>query len=382
MLSTPFNSDKAGDLACSKEVASPLHPYLSVEKVGKRFGAFEALADVSFSVVKGDFVCLLGPSGCGKTTLLRCIGGLETASSGTIMQDGVDITRLPPKQRDFGIVFQSYALFPNLTAQENVAFGLRNLRVPADQAQERVNELFQLIGLEGNEDKFPAQMSGGQQQRVALARALAMSPGLLLLDEPLSALDAQVRVRLRREIRRLQRILNVTTIMVTHDQEEALTMADKIVVLNEGRVEQIASGAELYQKPINSFVAGFVGVMNFLNVSSAVPGELQADSETVPTTAISGARDFAGASAKICFRPADANLDPKGQEDELRISAGVQNIEFQGSYFRLITTTLDDSKQIIQVDVPVETFNEMEITEGKNIKIFVPIRKLLTFGTS
>jgi iron(III) transport system ATP-binding protein len=381
MRLTLANSVNAVAPACLEQAVNPAAPYLDVKNVSKTFGGFKALTDVSFSAKKGDFVCLLGPSGCGKTTLLRCIGGLETTSSGAIIQNGVDITSLPPKRRDFGIVFQSYALFPNLTAKENVAFGLRNLRVPPEKARDRVNELFELIGLKGSEDKFPAQMSGGQQQRVALARALAMSPGLLLLDEPLSALDAQVRIRLRREIRRLQRILNVTTIMVTHDQEEALTMADKIVVLNEGRVEQVASGLELYQRPGSSFVAGFVGAMNFLQVGNAGPGKFRVCDETF-SVPIPEASDVAGASAKIGFRPAEANLVSGIQEAEIHVSTIVQSIEFQGSHFRLITITSDESKQVIQVDVPVETLKAREIAEGQALTIFVPAKKLLIFGAS
>ncbi|UCH76088.1 MAG: ATP-binding cassette domain-containing protein, partial [Rhodospirillales bacterium] len=209
-------------------------PYLRIANVTKNFGDFTALDDVSIDINEGEFVCFLGPSGCGKTTLLRAIAGLDIQTFGRIDQGGRDISALPPAERDFGIVFQSYALFPNLTVTRNIAYGLENRKLPKDEVRARVDELLQLVGLSGQGDKYPAQLSGGQQQRVALARALATSPGLLLLDEPLSALDARVRVHLRHEIKQLQHRLGVTTIMVTHDQEEALTMADRIVVMNHG----------------------------------------------------------------------------------------------------------------------------------------------------
>lgn len=357
------------------------NPYLSVNGLSKTFAGLKALTDVSFTAKRGDFICLLGPSGCGKTTLLRCIGGLETPTSGIILQDGVEITKLPPKRRDFGIVFQSYALFPNLTAAENVAFGLRSLRLPARDAAQRVRELFELIGLTGSEGKFPAQMSGGQQQRVALARALAMSPGLLLLDEPLSALDAQVRIRLRREIRRLQRLFNVTTIMVTHDQEEALAMADRIVVLNQGHVEQIASGPELYQKPASSFVAGFIGAMNFLKMSMIGDGHFKVCGETFPVSLL-GAPGADGMRDNICFRPADASLATRNSGPEIRVSGAVQSVEFLGDHFRVIALSQDETRQSIQIDLPSEAFGAADIEEGKILPIFVPVRKLAQFGAT
>ncbi|HYC63751.1 MAG TPA: ATP-binding cassette domain-containing protein, partial [Reyranellaceae bacterium] len=212
--------------------------YLEVRNLSKKFGDFVALRDVSLDIAESEFVCFLGPSGCGKTTLLRAIAGLDPQTSGTIKQAGKDVSGLPPAKRDFGIVFQSYALFPNLSVDDNVGYGLVSRRESKAGITKRVNELLVLVGLPDSGRKFPAQLSGGQQQRVALARALATSPGLLLLDEPLSALDARVRLRLRHEIKALQRTLGVTTIMVTHDQEEALTMADRIVVMNHGVVEQ------------------------------------------------------------------------------------------------------------------------------------------------
>src|SRR6185369_6074107 len=232
---------------------------LTIRGIHKRFDRFGALQQIDLTVRQGEMLCLLGPSGCGKTTLLRIIAGLETQSGGTIVQNGRDISQLPPVKRDYGIVFQSYALFPNLTIAENVAYGLVNRRKPRAEVKARVEELLTMVGLPTSGDKYPGQLSGGQQQRIALARALATSPRLLLLDEPLSALDALERIRLRGEIRRLQQQLGVTTIMVTHDQEEALSMADRIVVMNHGVIEQIGTPHEVYERPATPFVADFVG---------------------------------------------------------------------------------------------------------------------------
>ena len=212
--------------------------FLQLSDIRKEFGSFAALKGVSLSVLQGELVCFLGPSGCGKTTLLRIIAGLEVQSAGTIVQAGRDITRLPPMQRDYGIVFQSYALFPNLDVASNAAYGLVNRRMPRAQRAARVAELLTLVGLPDSAARFPSQLSGGQQQRVAIARALATSPSLLLLDEPLSALDARVRVRLRGEIRGLQQRLGITTILVTHDQEEALSMAKRIVEVRDGNIRR------------------------------------------------------------------------------------------------------------------------------------------------
>jgi iron(III) transport system ATP-binding protein len=236
--------------------------YLDLEGIAKSFGAFQALKDIDLAIAEGEFVCFLGPSGCGKTTLLRIIAGLETQTAGRIVQGERDISLLPPAERDYGIVFQSYALFPNLSIADNVAYGLVNRKVAKATATARVDELLRLVGLPGSGTKFPAQLSGGQQQRIALARALATSPGLLLLDEPLSALDALERVRLREEIRSLQRKLRVTTVMVTHDQEEALSVADRIVVMNHGVIEQIGTPQQVYSEPATAFVADFVGKVN------------------------------------------------------------------------------------------------------------------------
>ena len=235
---------------------------LRIEHIAKQYKDTPVLRGIDLAVAGGEFVSLLGPSGCGKTTLLRILCGIEQADEGRILFQGEDITRWPAARRGFGVVFQSYALFPNLTAAQNVAFGLKGQ--PAAQVQARVQEMLALVGLGAQAQRYPAQLSGGQQQRIALARALAPRPRLLLLDEPLSALDAQVRTELRSEIRQLQRQLDITCIMVTHDQEEALSMADRVVLMHQGRIEQQGSPEQLYAQPVSHFAAGFVGRMNLL----------------------------------------------------------------------------------------------------------------------
>ncbi len=241
----------------------------------RRFGNTVALDGLDLTVEPGELVALLGPSGCGKTTALRCVAGFEHPDEGAVLVDGTDITRVPANRRDAGMVFQAYSLFPNLNARDNVAFGLRVRKVAAAKRHARAQELLELVGLPSVGERYPHQLSGGQQQRVALARALALEPRVLLLDEPLSALDAKVRDTLREEIRRLQLSLDITTIFVTHDQEEALSMADRVAVLRDGRLEQVGDPASLYDRPATAFVAEFVGTMNHL------PGRVSGDRVTV-----------------------------------------------------------------------------------------------------
>ena len=308
--------------------------YLEVRNLHKRFGDFTALGDISLDIAEGEFVCFLGPSGCGKTTLLRAIAGLDPQTSGTIRQKGRDVSALPPAQRDFGIVFQSYALFPNLTVTDNVGYGLVSRRQKRGEIATRVDELLALVGLPDSGPKYPAQLSGGQQQRVALARALATSPGLLLLDEPLSALDARVRLRLRHEIKALQRRLGVTTIMVTHDQEEALTMADRIVVMNQGAIEQVGTPQEIYRRPTTAFVADFVGSMNFLDrhacrrPTSVKVGGLTFD---CPAAGRAGARH---ARCSLCIRPEDVRVRDLPADIANRVPIEVAELDFVGAFCR------------------------------------------------
>ncbi|MFD9454519.1 ABC transporter ATP-binding protein [Streptomyces sp. NPDC059985] len=258
MSTTPAAAGKPADRG------APAGALVEFRDLRRAFGSTVALDGLDLTARPGELLALLGPSGCGKTTALRVLAGFEQPDSGEVLVDGEDITRVPANRRDAGMVFQSYSLFPNLTARENVAFGLRVRKVPAARRTARAAELLDLVGLPEHGDRYPHQLSGGQQQRVALARALALRPRVLLLDEPLSALDAKVRANLRDEIRRLQLSLGITTVFVTHDQEEALSMADRVAVLNAGRLEQCATPAELYERPATAFVAEFVGTMNRL----------------------------------------------------------------------------------------------------------------------
>jgi len=243
-------------------------PYLRIDRVSKNFGSFQALKSISLDIFEGEFVCFLGPSGCGKTTLLRAIAGLDIQTTGRIEQGDRDISALPPAQRDFGIVFQSYALFPNLSVADNVGYGLVNTGKRKADVQEQVRDLLTLVGLQGQEKKYPAQLSGGQQQRVALARALAPKPKVLLLDEPLSALDLKLRKEMQSELKRLQRETGITFVLVTHDQEEALAMSDRIAVMRDGLVLQVGAPKAIYDNPNSRFVADFIGEANL------VPGKI------------------------------------------------------------------------------------------------------------
>ena len=349
--------------------------YLSLRNIHKRFGDFVALHDVSLAVRAGELLCFLGPSGCGKTTLLRIIAGLEVQTSGTLMQAGRDISRLPPMDRDYGIVFQSYALFPNLTVGENVAYGLVNRRVPREQREARVAELLALVGMPDAARKHPAQLSGGQQQRVALARALATSPGLLLLDEPLSALDARVRVRLRGEIRGLQQRLGVTTILVTHDQEEALSMADRIVVMKQGAIEQAGTPAEVYLQPATPFVADFVGRTNLL------PATRDGDD----CVAVGGQRfrceiNGAGHGAlRVFFRPEDVVVRGVDGGTPNSAPARVEKVEFLGPYSRL-TFRLDGIEQPLFADLSVNDMAEFRPKAGDTLRLCIPPDRLRVFA--
>jgi iron(III) transport system ATP-binding protein len=249
--------------------------YLRVENAVRQFGAFVALDGVSITVERGEFFTLLGPSGCGKTTLLRSIAGFNDLTSGGITLDGADLRRVPPHKRDIGMVFQDYAIFPHLSVFDNVAFGLKPRKVPATEVRTRVTEALKAVRLETMADRFPAAMSGGQQQRIGLARAMVINPRLLLMDEPLSNLDAKLRIELREEIRDIQKQVDIATIYVTHDQEEALAISDRICVMNAGRIEQIGSPPEIYGNPRTLFVATFVGTLNTFVPGSALDALLQ-----------------------------------------------------------------------------------------------------------
>ena len=354
-------------------------PYLRISRLTKTFGAFTALDDISLEIVEGEFVCFLGPSGCGKTTLLRAIAGLDIQTTGRIEQNGRDISALPPTKRDFGIVFQSYALFPNLTAARNVAYGLENTRMPRGELVKRVHELLDLMGLAQHGNKYPAQLSGGQQQRVALARALATSPGLLLLDEPLSALDAKVRVHLRHEIKQLQRRLRVTTIMVTHDQEEALTMADRIVVMNLGAIEQVGTPLEIYREPASPFVADFIGVMNFVAGTVVRDGavrlgrsELACDVEGLA----------AGTEVTLAIRPEDIVVHDGGRSESNALTVRVDALVFLGSFFRADLAGDAAAGVLLRADLPADMVRRRRITEKSTLSVLLPPERIRIYPRS
>ena len=367
----------------TSSVHEQVQPYLQVENVQKKFKDYVALRDVYLDVYPGEFVCLLGPSGCGKTTLLRIIAGLEQQTSGRVIQDNKDVSHLPPSQRDFGIVFQSYALFPNLTAAQNIAYGLENTKQPKPEIKARVEELLTLVGLEGLGYKYPAQMSGGQQQRVALARALALSPGLLLLDEPLSALDAQVRVRLRSEIAQLQRRLGITTVMVTHDQEEALAMADRIVVMGKGGyLAQVGTPQSIYHQPSTPFVANFIGVMSFLsgivtdheqvrcgNIDLSTPRN-----EFPPDTPI-----------RIAVRPEDIRLldESASQAEEINVlAAEVEELEFLGSKYLVTMRPNGNSKEKLVVELSLREAQNVDLSPNSTLSIQLPPELIRVFDAA
>jgi len=355
-------------------VPDPGKPYLLISDLNKQFGGFSALRDISLQIHEGEFVCFLGPSGCGKTTLLRAVAGLDIQTSGRIEQAGRDISVLPPAERDFGIVFQSYALFPNLTVAKNVAYGLENRKTSRAAVRDRVKELLELVGLPDQGPKYPAQLSGGQQQRIALARAIATSPGLLLLDEPLSALDAKVRVHLRHEVKTLQRRLGITTIMVTHDQEEALTMADRIVVMNQGVIEQVGTPQQVYREPATAFVADFIGTMNFL------PGNiLQANRVALGGVELSLKGDglAPGTNVTVAVRPEDIVIHDDGTHEN-SFEAKVRAMEFLGSFYRaeLLPSQIPSA---ILADFSINMVRRSGVAEGATVSVTVPRERLRLF---
>jgi iron(III) transport system ATP-binding protein len=356
--------------------------YLKIEGLWKAFGDFIALREISLSVSEGEFICFLGPSGCGKTTLLRAIAGLDIQSRGAIEQAGKDISNLPPAERDFGIVFQSYALFPNLTIEKNISFGLENAGLSKAAISARVSELLELVGLPDQGKKYPAQLSGGQQQRIALARAIAMSPGLLLLDEPLSALDAKVRVHLRHEVKELQRKLGITTIMVTHDQEEALSMADRIVVMNHGVIEQIGTPTEIYREPASLFVADFIGEMNDLPATADA-----ADRVTIGRKVFlsAGSNHAAGSEVIAAIRPED--IIPHGEtakepmkEPDNAITCHITEMEFLGSFWRCrLSSEVLEGIELI-ADFSINAVRRLDLAAEKDLVVEIPSNRLKVFA--
>ncbi len=359
-------------------VARP--PAVSLDGIAKKFGQFIALRSITLSVDQGEFVCFLGPSGCGKTTLLRIIAGLEPQNLGAVMMAGRDVSGLPPKLRNYGIVFQSYALFPNLSVARNIAYGIESRKTPKADVDRRVDQLLALVGLGGHKHKYPAQLSGGEQQRVALARALAPSPALLLLDEPLSALDARVRQSLRREVRDLQRRLGITTIMVTHDQEEALAMADRIVVMNHGVVEQVGTPVEVYTRPRSPFVARFVGQMNFIPATACEePGRVRVGDTQLRHLAREPLAP--GTPVTLAIRPEEILVDAVTMPGENRLLTRVRAVQFLGPFTRLSLTLPGAAGGILECDVAANAFAELRTAEGAELALGLRPEALRVFAS-
>jgi putative spermidine/putrescine transport system ATP-binding protein len=309
--------------------------YLTLSNISKQFADTYAVQDFNLDIDKGEFVSFLGPSGCGKTTTLRMVAGFEIPTSGKITLDGADITNKAPNQRHVGMVFQSYALFPNMTVSQNIGFGLRVRKASEAEIKERVKEMVSLVNLEKHADKYPFQLSGGQQQRVSLARALAIRPNVLLLDEPLSALDAKIRVSLRAEIRAIQRRLGITAIFVTHDQEEALSISDRIVVMYDGNVEQVGTPFDIYNFPRTPFVANFVGSLNTATAEVVDPGKglLNMDGvQLVSAAKMDGLQK--GDKVRIAIRPERFSFASDGKKANV-LDCQIENITFLGSVVRV-----------------------------------------------
>jgi putative spermidine/putrescine transport system ATP-binding protein len=331
-----------------------------LDSLSRSFGAVRALDGLSLDIAPGELVALLGPSGCGKTTALRIVAGFEFADTGKVTVDGRDISPVPAAKRDMGMVFQSYSLFPNMSALDNVAFGLRMRKISAGERNKRAAALLDMVGLAPQARQYPHQLSGGQQQRVALARALAIEPRVLLLDEPLSALDAKVRLQLREQIRTLQQRLGTTTLFVTHDQEEALSMADRVGVMRDGRLEQIATPSELYSTPATAFVAEFVGTMN------RVPGTYQGDDEVIVLGTVAPVH---GQHAVVRGGDVDVLVRPEGLTVEAATGGNgiVTDRTFLGSLTRVSVLLSGD----VAVKVDKASTAAIDLVPGASVEVRV-----------
>ncbi len=343
---------------------------LVLKNISKHFGDLVAVKDVNLVIEPAEFICFLGPSGCGKTTLLRIITGFEQQTAGDVLYDGNNINDVIPQKRDFGIVFQSYALFPNMTVYQNVAFGLKMRKMPTKLIDERVTEILQLVGLADWESHYPSQLSGGQQQRVALGRALAIKPRVLLLDEPLSALDAKIRIRLRTVIKKLQEELGITMIYVTHDQEEALALADRVAIMRDGEIRQIGSPWEIYKKPKTSFIAEFVGTSNFIT-GEKINGKVRFGRLEF---AVDHLDDSEKGTVYLAIRPENIELVDEAAAAEKYLPSNVVEVEaevinFLGAIVR-VTFTLEEEEML--VDISEKEFVRLGLKRKDKFKLYFP----------
>ncbi len=343
---------------------------LILKNITKTFGSLVAVDNANLTVDPGEFVCFLGPSGCGKTTLLRIITGFEHQDTGDLIYDSQVLNDIIPQKRDFGIVFQSYALFPNMTVFENIAFGLNMRKMPAAKIEDRVAEMLNLMGLTEWKNHYPAQLSGGQQQRVALGRAIAIEPKVLLLDEPLSALDAKIRIRLRTVIKRLQQDLGITMIYVTHDQEEALSMADRVVIMRQGQIRQIGSPWVIYKAPQTSFVAEFVGTSNFIG-GQRQNGQVVYGKHLFATGPLDHLQTD---TVYLAIRPEDIEIvgitiaEEDCQSSNI-VETQAEVITFLGAVVR-ITFMLEDEEML--VDIPHKAFSGAAIKRKSTLRLYFP----------
>jgi putative spermidine/putrescine transport system ATP-binding protein len=342
---------------------------LRMEGVTRRFADTAALEQLDLAVEGGEFIALLGPSGCGKTTALNCLAGLLPLSAGAIWLDGRRIDGMPPERRGFGMVFQNYALFPHLSVRRNVAFGLAMRRTPKGDTQRRVEQALALVGLEPHADKYPAQLSGGQQQRVAIARAVVIEPSLLLMDEPLSNLDAKLRLEMRTEIRRLHQDLGLTTVYVTHDQEEALSLADRLALLRDGRVEQVGTPEEVYSQPVSAYAAGFMGYRNMFEVSvvEAVDGHVTVEYAGLRLRGLDR-RHGQERKAVVAIRPEDLAVGAEGLN---RLRARVAVAEYRGHSLAVEAVTPDERQ--------IHILTEERLAPGDEVEVGVAQERVLVF---
>ena len=355
---------------------------LVLENLTKRFDKIVAVRNMNLEVKEGEFVCFLGPSGCGKTTTLRMIAGFEIPTEGLIKYDGKVINDVIPQKRNFGIVFQSYALFPHMTVAENIGFGLKMRKIPKDKIEKRVDDLLDMVGLRDQKYKYPAELSGGQQQRVALVRSLATYPEILLLDEPLSALDAKIRVSLRAEIKRVQVELGITMVYVTHDQEEALSISDRVIVMNHGFIEQVDKPLVIYKNPKTKFVADFVGTSNFFdgdldgNIVSGPWGKFILSKEAVSNLPFSkGAVSASIRPEKIHLYKNSSNIPADIEKTNLK-KGKISVVTFLGVIVRSLIKV--EGKDII-VDITETDFEKMMLRMNDEVTLYFPPEDFLAF---